>query len=74
MIEPGDRPGGVRVEYVLRLTTSDGSTIDLIRDDGSPDWSEEEVAAALRQALGTASRREAVRRRRRDIRRGRDAA
>jgi hypothetical protein len=71
MIEHGDRPGGVRVDYVLRFTMADGSTIELVRDDGSPAWSEDEVREALARVLGTARRAEAARQRRRDIRRRR---
>jgi hypothetical protein len=71
MIEPGDRPGGIRVEYVLRLTLADGSKIELVRDDGSPDWSEDDVRDALVRIAGTARRAEAARERRRDIRRRR---
>lgn len=70
MIEPGDRPGGVRVEYVLRFTMPGGSTVELVRDDGSPDWSDDEVRQALEQARGSAQRAEAARQRR-DIRRRR---
>jgi hypothetical protein len=71
MIEPGDRPGGGRVEYVLRFIGADGSTVELIREDGSPDWSEDEVVEALTRAQSTARRAEAARQRRREIRRRR---
>ena len=69
MIGPGDIPDGWRVEYVLRLTTPDGSTIDVSKDDGTPatDW--DEVVEILERARGSAVRREAARRRRREIRR-----
>lgn len=69
MIEPDDVPEGWRVEHVLRLTSPDGSTIDVVKDDGSPakDW--REVVGILERAHGTAVRREAIRRRRREIRR-----
>jgi hypothetical protein len=71
MIQPGDRPGGIRVEYVLRFTIADGSTVELVRDDGSPDWSEDDVREALVRAQETARRAEAARERKRDIRRRR---
>jgi hypothetical protein len=71
VIGPGDAPDGWRVEHVLRLTAPDGSTIDVVKDDGSPaeDW--DEVVELLRRAHGTAVRREAIRRRRRELRRQR---
>lgn len=69
MIGPDDVPDGWRVEHVLRLTAPDGSTIDVVKDDGSPAEHWDEVVEFLERARSTAVRREAVRRRRREIRR-----
>ena len=65
MIRPGPLPGGGRLDFVLRFTMPDGSTVDMIRDDGSADWSEDAVEDALRRAVGTARRAEAAKARRR---------